>query len=89
MFSKLSIIFAVIGAALLSFSYIYSTNFEILMISGFGLLFISLLLSLGAVFKREQGKHKFLPVLTFFFCSFIITWYEPFEIVRLFTWIKN
>ena len=89
MFSKLSIIFAVIGAVLLSFSYIYSTNFVILMISGFGLLFISFLLSLGAIFKREQRKYKFFPVLTFFFCSFIITWYEPFQIVRLLTWIKN
>ncbi|MFJ8459268.1 hypothetical protein ACIQ57_09060 [Lysinibacillus xylanilyticus] len=89
MFSKLSIIFAVIGAVVLSFSYIYSTNFEIFMISGFGLLLISLLLSLGAVLKKEMGKYKFFPVITFFFCSFIITWYEPFQIVRLLTWIKN
>ncbi|KOP70154.1 hypothetical protein AMS59_20170 [Lysinibacillus sp. FJAT-14745] len=89
MFSKLSIIFAVIGAVLLSFSYIYSANFEILMISGFGLLFISLLLSLCAVFKREQEKYKIFPVITFFLCSFIITWYDPFQIVRLLTWMKN
>lgn len=59
MFSKLSIIFAIIGAVVLSFSYIYSTKFEIFMISGFGLLFVSLLLILGAVFKSEQGKYKF------------------------------
>lgn len=89
MFSKLSIIFAVIGAVVLSSSYIYSTYFEILMISGFSLLFISLLLSFGAVFKREQGKIKFLSVLTFFLFSFIITWYDPFQIVRLLTWMKN
>lgn len=89
MFSKLSIIFAIIGAVVLSFSYIYSTNFEIFMISGFGLLFVSLLLSLGAVFKSEQGKYKFFPVVTFFFCCFIIAWYDPFQIVRLLTWIKN
>lgn len=89
MFSKLSIIFAVIGAVVLSSSYIYSTNFEILMISGFSLLFISLLLSFGAVFKREQGKIKFLPVLTVFLFSFIITLYDPFQIVRLLTWMKN
>ncbi|MGE7673023.1 hypothetical protein ACQKMV_05470 [Lysinibacillus sp. NPDC094403] len=89
MFSKLSIIIAGIGAVLLSFSYIYSTNFEILMTSGLGLLFISLFLSFGAVFKREQGKFKFFPVIVFFFCSFIITWYDPFQIVRLLTWIEN
>ncbi len=59
------------------------------MICGFGLLFISLLLSFGAVFKREQGKAKFLPVLTFFLFSFIITWNESFQIVRLLTWMKN
>ena len=59
MFSKLSIIFAVISAVLLSFSYIYSTYFEIFMISGLGLLFISLLLSLGAAFKRTRKTQVF------------------------------
>ncbi|MDM5248548.1 hypothetical protein [Lysinibacillus sp. G4S2] len=44
---------------------------------------------IGAVLKREQGKAKFLPVLTFFLFSFIITWNEPFQIVRLLTWMKN
>jgi len=83
MFSKLSIIFAVIGAVLLRFSYVYSINFEILMISGFGLLFISFLLSLGAVLKKEQGKYKLFPVVTFFLCSFILTWHAPFQSVRL------
>ena len=89
MLSKLSVIFSIIGVVILSFSYIYSSNFEILMISGFGIIFISILLSLVSVFKREQGKYKFLPALTFFLCSFIITMYDPFQIVRLLTWIKN
>lgn len=89
MFSKLSIISAVIGTVLLSSSYIYSNNFEILMISGFAVLIISLLLSFTAVFKKEHGKTKFLPVVTFFFLSFIITWNDPFQIVRFLTWIKN
>ncbi|ATP39950.1 hypothetical protein CSE16_07745 [Solibacillus sp. R5-41] len=89
MFSKLSIIFSVIGTVLMSSSYIYPNNFEILMISGLTLLIISLLLSSTALFKREQGKTKFLPVVAFFILSFIITWNEPFQIVRLLTWIKN
>lgn len=89
MFSKLSIIFAVIGTLLLSSSYIYPNNFEILMVSGFAVLIIGSFLSFAALFKREQGKIKFLPVVAFFFLSFIITMYDPFQVIRLLTWIYN
>ena len=89
MFSKLSIIFAAIGALLLSLSYIYPNNFEIFMVSGFASLIIGLVLSFAAFFKREQGQIKFIPVIAFFLLSFIITWNDPFQILRLLTWIKN
>lgn len=89
MLSKLSIIFAVIGILFFGSSYIYSNSFELLMVIGFGLLLIGLLLSFGAMFKREQGKVKFLAVSAFFLSSFIITFNDPFQIVRLMTWMKN
>jgi hypothetical protein len=87
--SKLSIIFSVIGALLLGSSYIYSNYFELLMVTGFVVLFIGLILSFGAMFKREQGKIKYLAVVAFFLFSLIISWYDPFQILRILTWIKN
>ncbi|MFD0048044.1 hypothetical protein ACFVHQ_01680 [Actinomycetes bacterium NPDC127524] len=89
MLSKISIIFAVIGVLFLGSSYIYSGNPEFLMITGIGVLFIGLLLSFGAMFKREQGSIKFLAIAAFFLFSFLITAYDPFQIVRLLTWMKN
>ena len=59
------------------------------MASGFASLIIGLLLSFAALFKGEQGKIRFLPVIAFFLLSFIITWNDPFQILRLLTWIKN
>ncbi|MDQ0217906.1 hypothetical protein ELQ35_00225 [Peribacillus cavernae] len=87
--SNLSIIFAVIGVLLFVFASFFPNSFEALIASGFGFLFIGLLLSFGAMFKREKGKTKFLSVVAFFLFSFIIAWNEPFQIVRLLTWLKN
>jgi hypothetical protein len=89
MLSKLSIIFAVIGVLVLGSSYIYSNYFEFLMVTGIVVLFIGLMFSFGAMFKREQGKLKFLAVAAFLLFSLIISWNDPFQILRLLTWIKN
>lgn len=59
------------------------------MVFGFTLLFIGLALSFGAMFKREQGKIKYLAVGAFFLFSFIISWNDPLQILRILTWIKN
>ncbi|WP_230176601.1 hypothetical protein [Peribacillus sp. Bi134] len=62
---------------------------ELLMISGFGALLIGMFCSFGAMYKNEKGKSKFLAVAAFFLLSFILVWNEPFQIVRLLTWMKN
>ena len=87
--SNLSILFVVIGLLILGSSYIYLDYIESLMGLGFGALLIGLLLSFGAMLKREQGKIKYLAVATFFLISFIIVWNEPFQILRVLTWLKN
>ncbi|TWD98669.1 hypothetical protein FB550_109179 [Neobacillus bataviensis] len=87
--SKLSIIFAILGILFISSAYIYSIYFEPLMVSGFSILFIGLLASFGAMYTKEQGNIKFLAVAAFFLLSFIVTWNQPFDILRLLTWIKN
>ncbi|MEH7547937.1 MULTISPECIES: hypothetical protein [Bacillaceae] len=87
--SKLSIIFTILGVLFISFAYIYSIYFEPLMVSGFSILFIGLLASFGAMYTKEQGNIKFLAVAAFFLLSIIVTWNQPFDILRLLTWIKN
>jgi hypothetical protein len=87
--SKCSIGFAVIGVLLFATSYAIPNSFEPLMVSGFSALLIGMLLSFGAMFRSEQGKTKFLAVAVFFLLSFIISWNEPLQIVKLLTWMKN
>ncbi|SIQ03693.1 hypothetical protein SAMN05878482_101151 [Peribacillus simplex] len=87
--SNWSIVFAVIGILSFCYSFALPKVSELLMISGFGALVIGMLCSFGAIFKNEKGKSKFLAVAAFFLLSFILVWNEPFQIVRLLTWMKN
>ncbi|MGE7904869.1 hypothetical protein ACQKNS_10800 [Peribacillus sp. NPDC094092] len=87
--SHWSIVFAVIGTLSLCCSLAFPKVSEQLMVSGFGALVIGMLCSFGAMYKNEKGKSKFLAVLAFFLLSFILVWNEPFQIVRLLTWMKN
>ncbi|ETI70540.1 hypothetical protein [Neobacillus vireti] len=88
-FSKLSVLFAIIGVLLFCSSYLFTELFEPLMTSGFGLLIVGSLLCFGAIFRSEKGKVKFLSLAALFLLSFIIVWSEPFQFVRLLTWMKN
>ncbi|WP_052352742.1 hypothetical protein [Neobacillus dielmonensis] len=89
MISKLFIVFTGIGILLLGSSYIFHGILDLLVFSGFVLLFLGLVVSFAAMFRKEQGKMKFLAVGAFFLFSFVVTWIDSFQILRLFTWIKN
>ncbi|SNT45073.1 hypothetical protein SAMN05444672_12524 [Bacillus sp. OK838] len=87
--SNWSIVLAVIGILSFCCSLAFSKASDLLMISGFGALLIGMLCSLGAMYKSEKGKSKYLAVAAFFLLGFILVWNEPFQIVRLLTWMKN
>ncbi|MDV7767072.1 hypothetical protein [Peribacillus sp. CSMR9] len=87
--SNWSIVLAVIGAVSFGCSFVFPKAFEPLMAIGFGALLIGMLFSFGAMFKSEKGKSKYLAVAAFFLLGFILVWNEPFQIVRLLTWMKN
>lgn len=87
--SSWSIGFAVMGAAAFGFSFVSKEAFDFLMVFGFGALLLGMLLSFAAIFKNEKGKTKFLAVAAFFLLSFILVWNEPFQIIRLLTWMRN
>ena len=52
-------------------------------------LFIGVILSFIAIIKKEQGSVKYIALTTFFIILFLITWFEPIQIVRIMMWIKN
>lgn len=89
MFSKLSILFAVIGTLFLGRAQVFSNDVELFMACGFASLMIGSALSFFALLKRELGKIKYIAIIAFFVLSFIITWNDPFEMIRMLTWMKN
>ncbi|EGQ21620.1 hypothetical protein HMPREF9372_3239 [Sporosarcina newyorkensis 2681] len=88
-FSVLSTLFAIIGVLLIGFSYIFKESFELLMVLGFGSLIVGSFLCFWAMVRGEKGAAKFSSVVAFFLLSFIIIWTEPFQIIRVLTWMKN
>jgi hypothetical protein len=86
--SNWSFVFAV-WCRIILLRFFSPKSFELLMVSGFGALLIGMLFSFGSMLKSEKGKTKFLAVAAFFLLSFILVWNEPFQIVRLLTWMKN
>ncbi|AOH56346.1 hypothetical protein ABE28_018425 [Peribacillus muralis] len=86
--SRWSIVFAVMGAAAFGSSFISKAAFDFLMIFGFAASSLGMLLSFGAMYKNERGKTKFMAVAAFFL-GFILVWNEPFQVIRLLTWLRN
>lgn len=89
MWTKLALFFTVIAVLLLSFAYFFAHGLEWLMFVGLACLLLSFVISIGAFLKKEQGFLKLIPITMFFLVSFMLTIAEPFQIVRVLTWIKN
>ncbi|MFC7371853.1 hypothetical protein ACFQPF_09200 [Fictibacillus iocasae] len=89
MFSKLSILFAGLGAIVLITSYKLTHFLEILLATGFLALLIGLILSFAAYARGEKGKMKLLAGAAFFTFALYISWNDPLHIVRVLTWLKN
>jgi len=89
MFGKYSMGLIVLGSLLLMFNRLMSGYSEPLALIGFLLLFAAAGAVFLAVLKREPGQLKVWSLSIFFVILFVITWAEPFEILRLMTWLKN
>lgn len=89
MFSKYSLGLIILGSLLLMLNRGISGYSEPLALIGFLLLFAAAGAVFMAVWKREPGQLKVWSLSIFFVILFVITWAEPFEILRLMTWLKN
>lgn len=73
--SKLSTVFAVIGAVFLGSAYIYPNGFEPFMVLGIGVLFVGLLLSFGA----RHAKKRTWQYQVFSSCSILSLEFYDFQ----------
>lgn len=89
MFSRYSIGLIVLGSLLIMLNRGISGYSEPLALIGFLLLFAAAGAVFVAALKKEPGQLKVWSLSAFFLVLFIITWAEPFEILRLITWLKN
>ncbi|SEM56792.1 hypothetical protein SAMN04487786_2140 [Paenisporosarcina quisquiliarum] len=87
-FSMRSIAFIVLGSLFFVLTWIIESYFEpLLLIGAIGLL-MGGIFSFIAIFKEEKGSMKYISVISFFIILFLFTWFKPFEIIRIITWLK-
>ena len=89
LFSIFSFLFIMIGLLLFGINSFINQYSEPIIFIGITCLLLAIILSFVAVKQREEGNLKFISVISSFIVLFLITWFEPFQIVRIMTWFKN
>jgi hypothetical protein len=88
-FSILSIALMIIGLFLFGLNWIIEGYSEPIVLFGLISYLVGIVLSLIAIAKRERGTLKFLSLISSFVMMFLITWFEPFQVLRIITWLKS
>jgi len=88
-FSLLSILLIIIGIITYGINRHMGENAELFILIGVICLFVAVILGFMAIAKNEAGKLKYLTILIAFVVFGVVTWAEPFQIVRMLTWLKN
>ena len=88
-FSLLSILLIIIGIITYGINRYIGKNTELFILIGVICLFVAVILGFMAIAKNEAGKLKYLTILIAFVVFGVVTWAEPFQIVRMLTWLKN
>ncbi|MFN0312455.1 hypothetical protein [Kurthia sp. ISK08] len=88
-FSKWSIGLMIIGLLLFGLNRVLEGFSELIVLFSFISFLVGIVLSFIAIANQEEGTLKFISLISFFVVLFLITWFEPFQFVRIFTWLKN
>lgn len=88
-FSVCSIGFILLGLLFLGINWMLEGLFEPMVLLGIILLVVGAVLSFIAIARKEEGKLKLISLLSFFIVLLFISWFEPFQVVRVMTWLKN
>ncbi|PFE03178.1 hypothetical protein COE15_24495 [Bacillus cereus] len=88
-FSVFSVVLMFIGLLLFGLNWKIDGYSEPIVLFSFISFLVGIALSFIAVAKREKGTLKFISLISFFVVMFLITWFEPFQVLRIITWLKN
>ena len=84
-----SIVFIVLGLLLFGLNWIIEGYSELIVFIGAIVILLGAVNGFIAIFKREKGNAKFISIGSFFIILFLITWFEPLQVIRVMTWLKN
>ncbi|MBM7602562.1 thiol:disulfide interchange protein [Metabacillus crassostreae] len=88
-YSKWSIIAILFGLLSFGLNWIVVGYYEPIVLIGALFLLIGALFSFIAISRKEKGRIKYISLTFFFIILFLVTWYEPFQFIRILTWLKN
>jgi hypothetical protein len=88
-FSIWSLGLMIIGILLFGLNWIIEGYSEVIVLIGLFSFLVGNVFSFIAIAQQEKGILKFISLISFFVVMFLITWFEPFQFVRIITWLKN
>lgn len=88
-FSTWSLVYMFLGLLSFGLNWIMEAYFEPIALIGVIFLLIGVAFSFIAISKKEIGSVKYISIASFFIILFFVTWLEPFQVVRMMTWLKN
>lgn len=88
-FSISSIVLVSIGILFFILNWLIDGYVEPIVLTGVIFIFIGAVFSFIAISKKEKGSVKYISVAIFIILLFLVTWFEPFQVIRMMTWLKN
>ncbi|PLT27921.1 hypothetical protein [Peribacillus deserti] len=88
-FSIWSIAFMALGLLSLGVNWIMEGYFEPIILIGSVFLLLGAVCSFIAIAKGEKTSIKYIPLVSFFIILLVVTWSDPFQVIRMLTWFKN
>ncbi|ALC92799.1 hypothetical protein AM500_13270 [Bacillus sp. FJAT-18017] len=84
-----SIVLIILGLLSFGLNWIIEGYSELLVFIGVIFILLGAVFSFIAIFKKEKGSTQFISIVAFFIILFLITWFEPLQVLRILTWLKN
>ncbi|MDA2385711.1 hypothetical protein PDN41_29260 [Bacillus cereus] len=80
-FSVFSITLMIFGLLLFGLNRMIDSYSEPIILLGYISFFIGMVLSFIAIARREDGRLKFISLISFFVVLFLITWFESVQVL--------
>ena len=88
-FSISSIVLIFIGLLFFILNWLIDGYVEPIVLTGVIFILLGAVFSFIAISKREKGSLKYISIATFFIILFLVTWFDPIQVLRMMTWFKN